>query len=48
MPPQEQKKYVNSISRYSTMGKLIHNHYYKDKPDPKYIAGPKTLSLHES
>ena len=30
------------------MGKLIHNHYYNDKPHPKYIAGPKTLSLHES
>ena len=48
MSPQEQKEYVKNISPQSTLGKLLHNHYYMDTPQPRYIAGPKTLTLHKS
>ena len=49
LSPSQQKQYIEKgLFSSPVLEKLIYNHYYLDKPTPKYIAGPKTLSLHES
>ena len=45
---KESKKNKDGNKGRTTLMKLIYNHYNKTKPEPDFIAGPKTLTQHWS
>lgn len=44
----ESKKHKDKKRGLTTMMALVYNHYKANKPKPRFIGGPKTLSLHWS